>query len=92
MGTEVLDELFAVIEDRKKRPKKESYTSKLLASGKAKDKVMEEAQELVEAAEKQGKKEIVHEAADLIFHSMVLLSEKDVKFDEVVEELRRRRR
>jgi phosphoribosyl-ATP pyrophosphohydrolase len=89
MGAEILDEVFAVIEDRKERPKKGSYTSKLLASGKARDKVLEEAQELVEA---EGKKEIVHEAADLMFHSMVLLSEKGVKLDEVMEELERRRR
>jgi phosphoribosyl-ATP pyrophosphohydrolase len=92
MGAEILDEVFAVIEDRKGRPKKGSYTSKLLASGKARDKVLEEAQELVDAAEEGVKKEIVHEAADLMFHSMVLLSEKGVKFDDVMEELERRRR
>jgi len=88
MGTEVLDEVFAVIEERKNTPKKGSYTSKLLASGKARDKVLEEAQELVDAVEK---KEVVHEAADLMFHSMVLISEKEVKLDEVMDELKRRR-
>jgi len=92
MGAEILDEVFAVIEGRKNMPKQGSYTSRLLVSGKARDKVLEEAQELVDAAENGGKKEIVHEAADLMFHSMVLLSEKGVKFDEVMEEFKRRRR
>ena len=92
MGTEILDEVFKVIEDRKRNLPKNSYVARLLTSGKACEKVIEEANELVEAAEKNTRAEIVHEAADLIFHIMVLLAEKDVKLDEVMEELRRRRR
>lgn len=92
MGTEILDEVFEVIESRKKHPPKGSYVAGLFASGRAKDKVIEEANELVEAAEKGTRDEMVHEAADLIFHTMVLLAEKDVKLGEVMEELRRRRR
>jgi phosphoribosyl-ATP pyrophosphohydrolase len=92
MGTKILDEVFTVIEDRKERPKKDSYVSGLLARGAARDKVMEEAQELVDAAANGVREEIVHEAADLIFHSMVLLAENDVKLEEVMDELKRRRR
>ncbi len=92
MGTEILDEIFEVIEDRRDRPRKRSYVSALLARGGASDKVNEEARELVEAAKGGRKKDIVHEAADLIFHTMVLLAYKKVKLEEVMEELKRRRR
>ncbi len=89
VGTEVLDEVFAVIEERRDSPKKGSYVSSLIASGKASDKIEEEAGELIDARKKQ---EIVHEAADLMFHTMVLLAAKGVKLEDVMEELRRRRR
>lgn len=92
MGTEILDEIFAVIEERRDRPKKSSYVSALLESGRTPEKVDEEARELIEAAQKGEKQEIVHEAADLIFHVMVLLAAKGVKLQDVMEELRRRRR
>ncbi|MFN4133045.1 MAG: phosphoribosyl-ATP diphosphatase [Candidatus Hadarchaeales archaeon] len=92
MRAEILEELFKVIEERKKNPKPGSYTCKLLATGKARDKVIEEATEFVEAAEKKGKEEIISEAADLFYHSLVLLVEKGVKLEEVMEELRRRRK
>lgn len=92
MGTEILDEVFAVIEDRRDRPKDGSYVSNLLASGRVLEKIDEEARELVEAAQAGEKRAIVHEAADLIFHAMVLLAAKGVKLEEVMEELRRRRR
>jgi phosphoribosyl-ATP pyrophosphohydrolase len=92
MGTKVLDEVFAVIEERRDRPREGSYVSSLLASGRASEKVDEEARELIEAAKVGDKREIVHEAADLIFHTMVLLAAKGVKLEEVMEELRRRRR
>jgi len=91
MGTEILDELFAVIEDRRDRPKESSYVSGLLASGRVLEKIDEEARELVEAAQEGEKRAVVHEAADLIFHAMVLLAVKGVKLEEVMEELRRRR-
>ncbi len=92
MGTEILEEVEAVIEDRKRNPKPESYVSKLLATGKAPAKVEEEADEFIEAAEGDDREAIVHEAADLIFHSMVLLSAKGIKLEEVMNELKRRRR
>lgn len=92
MGTEILDEVFAVIEERRDRPREGSYVSSLLASGKVSEKIDEEAIELIEATQGGGKREIVHEAADLIFHTMVLLAAKGVRLEEVMEELRRRRR
>lgn len=92
MGTEILNEVFAVIEDRRDRPKQGSYVSGLLKSGKVLDKVEEESDELIEAARGENKREIVHEAADLIFHAMVLLAANEVKLGEVMEELERRRK
>jgi phosphoribosyl-ATP pyrophosphohydrolase len=94
MGTEILDEVFAVIEDRRDNPKQASYVSSLMAKGEAGviGKFEEEAVELSVAAKGVERAKIVHEAADVIFHVMVLLAAKGVRLDEVMEELRRRRR
>jgi phosphoribosyl-ATP pyrophosphohydrolase len=92
METEILNEVFEVILDRKRNPKKESYVSRLLAEGRAGDKVLEEAEELVKAAREEGREEVIHEAADLIFHTMVLIAERDIHLKDIMEELRRRRR
>jgi len=94
MGTEILDEVFAVIEDRRDNPKKGSYVSGLLSKGEEAviDKIEEEADEFVEAGRGSDRKAIVHEGADLIFHAMVLLAAKGVKLDDVMEEFKRRRR
>jgi phosphoribosyl-ATP pyrophosphohydrolase len=94
MGTEILDEVFAVIEDRRDNPKKESYVSGLMSKGEEAiiAKIEEEADELIEAGRSSDKKAIVHEAADLIFHAMVLLAAKGVKLDDIMKEFKRRRR
>jgi len=94
MGTEILDEVFAVIENRRDNPRKGSYVASLLASGEDKvvGKIEEEAGELVKASRGEDKQEIIHEAADLIFHVMVVLAAKGVQLNEVMEELKRRRR
>lgn len=94
MGTEILDEVFTVIEDRRDNPKRGSYVSGLLAKGEAEviEKFGEEAGELSVAAKGDEKANTIHEAADAVFHMMVLLAAKGVRLDEVMEELRRRRR
>jgi phosphoribosyl-ATP pyrophosphohydrolase len=94
MGTEILDEVFAVIEDRRDNPKKESYVSGLISKGEEAiiAKIEEEADELIEAGRGSDKKAIVHETADLIFHAMVLLAAKGVKLDDIMKEFKRRRR
>ncbi len=94
MTTEILEEVFDVIKDRRDNPREDSYVSSLLDRGEEKvlSKVREESLELLEAAEEKDSDEIVHESADLIFHVMVLLAAKDVEFEEVMEELRGRRR
>jgi len=89
-----LDEVFAVIEDRRNSPRQTSYVSGLLAKGESEviRKFEEEASELGAAAKGDEKAKIIHEAADVLFHVMVLLAAKGVRLDDVMEELRRRRR
>jgi phosphoribosyl-ATP pyrophosphohydrolase len=89
----ILDEIYKVLEDRRDNPRAESYTSKLIAGGieSILNKVSEEAEELMEAA-MNGKHGVIHEAADLIFHILVLLVYKKIPSDAVPLEFMRRRR
>ncbi len=86
----VLKELEEVIKDRHTSPRKDSYTSKLFGRGKdeIRKKVGEEAMELVLSSSKEN---VVHEAADLIYHLLVLLRTREVELGEVMKELKRRR-
>ncbi len=93
----VLARLMAVIEDRKANPPPRSYTTSLFAGGAEKigQKIMEEAAEVVDAARSadagdEQRQHLVHEAADLIYHLLVMLGHRDVKFSEVEAELARR--
>ena len=92
MGTEILDDVFAVIEDRRDNPRSDSYTSRILRSERVLAKVDEEAEEFINAVESGEKEKIVYEAADLLFHMMVALAAKKVKLEEVMDELKRRRK
>lgn len=91
-NNQVLDELYRVILDRKNNPPEKSYVVKLLNGGipKIGEKVMEEAGELVEAAGETDRAHTVYEAADLLFHTLVLLGYHDISPDEVFAELARR--
>jgi phosphoribosyl-ATP pyrophosphohydrolase len=91
----VFQQLMSVIEDRKAHPPERSYTTRLFAGGVEKigGKVTEEAAELVEAADEageEGRQHLVHEAADLIYHLLVMLAHRDVGLAEIEEELARR--
>jgi phosphoribosyl-ATP pyrophosphohydrolase len=91
----VLHQLMAVLEDRKVNPPPNSYTARLYAGGDAKigAKITEEAHELVEAAGEtgeQGRRHIVYEASDLIYHVLVLLAHHDIKLDDLETEIARR--
>src|SRR3954466_13125450 len=90
-----LSRLMAVIEERKAQPSEKSYTSKLLAGGVVKigEKITEEAAEVVEAAGEtgeEGRQHLVREAADLIYHLLVMLAHRDTRLCEVEAELARR--
>ncbi len=92
----VLTSLMAVIADRKANPTAErSYVASLLAGGVSKIgvKVLEEAAEVVEAAGEAGeagREHLVKEVADLVFHAMVMLGQRDADWAEVEAELGRR--
>jgi phosphoribosyl-ATP pyrophosphohydrolase/phosphoribosyl-AMP cyclohydrolase len=89
-----LSELERIISDRKENPSESSYTSKLFKKGinKIAQKVGEEAVELVIEAKDYDRELFKNEAADLLYHLLILLAAKDVKLDEVLEVLRERRK
>lgn len=84
--------LEKIIQDRKKNPKKGSYTTSLFESGinKIAQKVGEEAVELIIEAKDQDKTLFLNEAADLMYHFLVLLTEKGNSFEEVRNLLQQR--
>jgi phosphoribosyl-ATP pyrophosphohydrolase len=87
-----LEKLEAVIRSRKGADAGTSYVASLFAKGREKiaQKVGEEATETVIAALSGDPAKLTSEAADLIFHLLVLLAEADVSFDDVLAELERR--
>ncbi len=87
-----INHLRAVIKDRKVNPLDKSYTSELFQKGvnKVAQKVGEEAVELVIEAKDDNKELFLGEAADLFYHYLVLLEQKNYTFDEVLEVLIKR--
>jgi phosphoribosyl-ATP pyrophosphohydrolase/phosphoribosyl-AMP cyclohydrolase len=87
-----LHELEAIILDRKQNPAPDSYTSKLFSRGvnKIAQKVGEEAVELVIEAKDSNDTLFKGEAADLLFHYLVLLAEKNIRLEEILDVLRER--
>lgn len=92
-GHGILQELEKVISDRISNPKEGSYTSRLAAKGvgEVAKKVGEEATEVAVAALSEGKERTIYEAADLIYHLILLLRLKGVTLDDVYRELWSRR-
>ena len=93
-GTGIIDELFAVIQDRKREMPDGSYTAKLLNEGtdRISQKVIEEAGETAIAGMKGDKEQVASEAADLIYHTLVLLAASGAKPEDVWQHLRQRRK
>ena len=84
-----LEELIKIIRERKNADPEKSYTNKLLNNKKmCVDKVSEEINELLEAIEKNDNQ--VHEAADVMYHLLVLLENSGIKIEDVMEELKKR--
>jgi len=92
MHDDIIQSLYKVILERKANPSENSYTASLMAKGidKILKKVGEEAAELIIAGKGGERQEIVHETADLIFHTLVLLGFHDIEPEEIYAELRRR--
>ncbi len=91
----VLEELFAVIEDRKENLPEDSYTASLFTHEKGENAVLEklgeETTELVLAAKDDDREELAHESADIVYHLLVLLSMKDMDLGDLRAELAERR-
>jgi phosphoribosyl-ATP pyrophosphohydrolase len=90
--TDNLMNLVKIIRARKSKDKDKSYTSLLLSNGLSKciDKMEEEFDELKEAL--TDRSNIVHEAADTIYHLLVTLEVADIKFEDVLKELENRKK
>ena len=89
----MLQKVYDVISDRRVHPQEGSYTNYLFDKGVEKmcKKVGEEASETIIAAMKGNKEEVTYEAADLLYHLLVLLNQQSVTPKDVWEELARRR-
>ena len=87
----ILEDLILLARERKKNPIEGSYTNKLLENKNlAKDKVLEEVNELIESVEENSNK--IHEAADVLYHLMMYLEANDIKIEEIMDELSARKK
>ncbi|MFB6140264.1 MAG: phosphoribosyl-ATP diphosphatase [Halosimplex sp.] len=95
MTDDVLDELFAVIEERKETLPEDSYTASLFTHEKGENAVLEklgeETTEVILAAKDDDREEIAHESADIVYHLLVLLAMKDMDLEDLRDELAERR-
>ncbi|WP_122090325.1 phosphoribosyl-ATP diphosphatase [Halalkalicoccus subterraneus] len=95
MSDEIIDELFAVIEDRKETLPEDSYTASLFTHEKGENRVLEklgeEATEVILAAKDDDSEEIAAESADLLYHLLVLFSMQEMEPDDLRRELEKRR-
>ena len=86
-----LENLIKLARDRKSSPVEGSYTNKLLTDKLlSKAKVLEEVNELIEAVEENSNK--IHEAADVFYHLLMYLEANDIKIEEVMSELDKRKK
>ncbi|PFJ18851.1 phosphoribosyl-ATP diphosphatase [Bacillus cereus] len=84
--------LFETIEERKERPLPESYTNYLFSKGEDKilKKIGEECAEVIIASKNNDKEELVKEMVDVFYHCFVLLAEKNISLEEVMQEMKKR--
>jgi phosphoribosyl-ATP pyrophosphohydrolase len=86
-----LENLIKLARERKTTPLEGSYTNKLLKDKSlSKAKVLEEVDELIEAVEENSNK--IHEAADVLYHLLMYLEANDIKIEEVMSELEKRKK
>ncbi len=86
-----LENLFKLARERKNTPVEDSYTNKLLSDKSlSKKKILEEINELIEAVEKDTNK--IHEAADVFYHLIMYLEANEIKIEDVIEELNKRKK
>ena len=87
----ILEELVLLARERKNNPVQGSYTNKLLEDKTlAKEKVLEEVNELIEAVEENSNK--IHEAADVLYHLTIYLEANGIKIEDIMAELSARKK
>ena len=87
----IFDDLVKLARERKDKPVEGSYTNKLLNDkALSKAKVLEEINELIEATEKNTNK--IHEAADVLYHLIIYLEANNIKIEDVMSELDKRKK
>ena len=87
----ILEDLVTLARERKSNPVEGSYTNRLLEDKSlAKEKVLEEINELIEAVEKDSNK--IHEAADVLYHLIMYLEKSGIKVEDVMDELKSRKK
>ena len=87
----VLDDLIKLVRERKEKPIEGSYTNRLLNDKSlSKAKVLEEINELIESVEKDTNK--IHESADVLYHLIVYLEANNIKIEDVMDELKKRKK
>lgn len=91
--SKILKEVYEVIVDRRINPKEGSYTNYLFEKGidKMLKKVGEEAAEVIIASKNTDNGEVIYEISDLIYHLSVLMVERGINFDDIFDELGKRR-
>ena len=88
---DTLNNLIKLIRERKEKPIEGSYTNRLLNDNSlSKAKVIEEINELIDAVEKNTNK--IHESADVLYHLIVYLEANEIKIEDVMDELKKRRK
>ena len=87
----VFDNLIKLARERKNNPKEGSYTNELLGNKSlSKAKVLEEINELIDAVDKDTNK--IHEAADVFYHLIMYLEANNIKIEDVMSELNKRKK
>ncbi len=87
----IFEDLIRLARERKDKPIEGSYTNKLLSDKLlSKEKILEEINELIEAVEKDSNK--VHEAADVFYHLIMYLEANNIKIEDVMIELDKRKK
>jgi len=87
----VLEDLISLARQRKVRPIDGSYTNKLLKDKNlSKEKVLEEIRELIQSVEKNSNK--IHEAADVFYHLIIYLESNNIKIEDIMLELKKRKK
>ncbi len=87
----VLEDLISLARQRKVKPIDGSYTNKLLKDKNlSKEKVLEELDELIQSVEQNSNK--IHEAADVFYHLIIYLESNNIKIEDIMAELEKRKK